>query len=65
MIFSKNKNALIIYFLSAIFPFAMHAFYAAQHIIKQDQDYTEIGICILTCVMVVVGFLFKYKMSIN
>lgn len=59
MLFSKNKNALLIYFLSAIFPFATHVIYAARHIIKQDRNYTEIGICILTCVMLCLGFFWK------
>ncbi|HUM52435.1 MAG TPA: hypothetical protein PK431_11490 [Chitinophagales bacterium] len=56
MLFFKNKNALLIYFLSAIFPFVTHAYYAYGHLIKQDQHYTEFGICILTCVMLALGF---------
>lgn len=59
MLFSKNKNALLIYFLSAIFPFATHVFYATRHILKHDHYYAEIGICILTCVMLALGFFWK------
>lgn len=61
LLFSTNKNAVLIYFLSAIFPFVTHAYYAYQHITKQDQFYTEIGICILTCVMLTLGFFWIRK----
>jgi hypothetical protein len=64
MLFSKNKNAVLIYFLSAIFPFATHVFYASRHIINQDQNYTEIGVCILTCIMLALGFFWKKNQTL-
>lgn len=64
LLFVNKKITLPIYFLSAIFPFATHALYAYRHIANQDQHYTEIGICILTCVMLTLGFFWK-KNQVN
>jgi hypothetical protein len=58
MLFSKNKYRPAIYVTMALFPFATHVYYGYQHLRQLD---TELWVCILTCIMLLLGFFWITK----
>ena len=58
MLFSKNKYSSLIYAIMALFPFITHVYYGYQHFSQLD---AEFWVCILTCVMLLLGFLWIKK----
>ena len=56
MLFSTHKYANIINIIMAIFPFVSHVYYGYKNFALLD---TEFWICVLTCTMLVAGFLWN------
>lgn len=58
MLFAKKTNRIKLYAAMALFPFISHVYYAYRHFTRLDAIF---WICVLTCVMLLLGFLWIKK----